>query len=169
MHSRVEFIVAKLDTTLGSKLTKAKLMTERKRKLVIYNVAGDGAIAWDACKKRRANLYSGTGPGFSESRAKSVLGAYEAIQVSERDDAVSQRNVLACLSRVNTNRAAKGANENLRKIVTDKFSQTANVTWHKLFFACVPCGVKAWRFTVSSEALVDPEPTDLLARPLDKH
>ena len=73
VFSRVEIVVNPLDDTLIPKLRRVKMMEERKRKLYFYSVAGDGAINWEAAKKRRLNPYAGTGPGISESRVSAVV------------------------------------------------------------------------------------------------
>ena len=127
VHSRVELMVNKIDDTLPAKLAKSKLIQERKRKVMWYSVPGDGAVSWDTAKKRRLNLFSGTGPGHSESRIKSVLNTFEAMQGLERDEEVSHRNILARLARTNSNRA-KGAGDCVRKTMTSKFFQNATVS-----------------------------------------
>lgn len=113
-------------------------MEERKRKLFFYSLPGDGGIEWEKAKKRRLNLFAGTGPGSSETRVKSVVQVFDLLQAAEPDEEVGRRNVLCMMARLNTNKT-KNPTDLLRKTMTNKMATVAT-------------------------ALVDPDPTDLLSR-----
>jgi hypothetical protein len=53
-------------------LTNIALLREGKRKLVIYDVSLDGKLEWDIIKKRRLNVFAGTGPALSPDRLQAT-------------------------------------------------------------------------------------------------
>ena len=50
---------------------------ESKRKLFLYGSEVDGPICWNSIKRRRLNVFSGSGPGFSRERLALAVQAYE--------------------------------------------------------------------------------------------
>ena len=109
-------------------------MEERKRKLFFYSLAGDGGIEWEKAKKRRLNLFAGTGPGSSETRVQAVVKVFDLLQAAEPDEEIGRRNVLCMMARLNTNKT-KNPTDMLRKAMSNKMATVAT-------------------------ALVDPDPTD---------
>lgn len=95
--ARVEFVIDDLSPTLDSKLDRCQLLTESKVKLFIYDTLGDGPLDWSSIKKRRLNIFGGTGPGLSKSRLECVSEVFQSRQDSESDADIRSRNVLMCI------------------------------------------------------------------------
>ena len=99
MLNRVEVLIHELDDSLGSALCRSRLVQEKKRKLFTYTASGDGSMDWATIKKRRLNVFGGSGPGLSEQRVGHVCEAFKCVQAAEVDDQVKAQNVMAVLLR----------------------------------------------------------------------
>ena len=153
VHRSVELVVNKIDDTLPAKLANSKLIQERKRKVMWYSVPGDGAVSWDTAKKRRLNLFSGTGPGHSESNQQ-WLKPFSNWSVTKRYLIGTFWHALPEPTPT-TQTALVIVWESPR---LHQFSQNATVS-------CLNSQRESHHFYVErSQALVDPEPSDLIAR-----
>jgi hypothetical protein len=63
------------DSTLASKIKKAPLLQDKKRKLFIYDSTLDGRCDVLSAKKRRLNVFSGSGPSLAASRLEARCAA----------------------------------------------------------------------------------------------
>jgi hypothetical protein len=77
INNRVFLIVDDITPDLGKKLCRTNMAKESKRKLFLYGSEVDGQVDWDAIKKRRLNVFGGSGPGFSRERLALAVQAYE--------------------------------------------------------------------------------------------
>jgi hypothetical protein len=69
--------VTDLCADTGLKLRRTTMAQESKRKLFLYGSEVDGPICWNSIKRRRLNVFSGSGPGFSRERLALAVQAYE--------------------------------------------------------------------------------------------
>ena len=64
--SRITVVVDAMSTdAISKKLGKVPLCQESRRKLFIMDLSLDGGMDWIAIKKRRLNVFSGSGPGWT--------------------------------------------------------------------------------------------------------
>ena len=77
INNRVQLVVTDLCADTGLKLRRTTMAQESKRKLFLYGSEVDGPIDWHSIKKRRLNVFGGSGPGFSRERLALAVQAYE--------------------------------------------------------------------------------------------
>ena len=80
INNRIVLLVSDLSADTGLKLRRTTMARESKRKLFLYGAEVDGKVDWDSIKKRRLNVFSGSGPGFSRERLSLAIQAYEDLK-----------------------------------------------------------------------------------------
>ena len=102
----------------------------------LFETQNDGAIDYDDVKKRRLNIFTGTGVGCSPSRLDDVMEMWQVISSTSTPE-IRDKSVLAILVKVDSLKAKSGLD--IARAMLPKKASSAVVT-------------------------LDPEQSDLLAR-----
>jgi len=105
-------------------------------KLMLYESQNDGLLDYDEVKKRRVNVFTGSGVGTSSSRVTEVIDMFETMQRTSAPEA-RDKSCLAVLTKVDNLRTKSGLD-----IIRTKLP----------------------RKTSTAVITLDPEHSDLLAR-----
>lgn len=70
ISARIVFVVEDQNNpaALGDKLCKISLLKEKKRKVAVFDASTDGPLDWGLIKKRRLNVFAGTGSALKLDR-----------------------------------------------------------------------------------------------------
>jgi hypothetical protein len=73
VNSRVVFVIEPSNGDVGSKLEKVPLLRENRRRLFLYDSTLDGVLDWQSVKRKRLNVFCGSGLGIDKDRIESYF------------------------------------------------------------------------------------------------